>query len=171
MRILEASHVVEILREAGPSGLHVGIISKKNGVETNKLGQLYNLVWNANRCRLSYHQIAHILRLLATHHILREVSPDVFALNRISSLVDSGKTFGELMHFQAEDRYDIYDISCFLHCSLIFLPRPEQKYHDSNGIAAFVGLWFDLFCLALLPDNQRPPIFSVQMRYRKHRPI
>ena len=48
MRLLEASHVVEILREAGPSGLHVGIISEKNGVETNKLGQLYNLAWNAN---------------------------------------------------------------------------------------------------------------------------
>ena len=43
MRLLEASHVVEILREAGPSGLHVGIISERNGVETNKLGQLYNL--------------------------------------------------------------------------------------------------------------------------------
>ena len=43
MRLLEASHVVEILREAGPSGLHVGIISERNGVESNKLGQLYNL--------------------------------------------------------------------------------------------------------------------------------
>ena len=40
MRLLEASHVVEILREAGPFGLHVGIISERNGVETNKLGQL-----------------------------------------------------------------------------------------------------------------------------------
>ncbi|KAF8811230.1 hypothetical protein BYT27DRAFT_7252947 [Phlegmacium glaucopus] len=104
MRMLEASHVVEILREAGPSGLHVRIVSERNGVETNKL--------------------AHILRLLATHHILREVSPDVFALNRISSLVDSGKTFSELKQFQADG-------------------RPEQKYHDSNGIAAFVGLCTD----------------------------
>jgi hypothetical protein len=42
MRILEASHVVEILRESGPAGLHVGIISEKNGVETSKLGQLYS---------------------------------------------------------------------------------------------------------------------------------
>jgi hypothetical protein len=37
MRILEASHVVEILHEAGPSGLLVGIISERNGVEKNKL--------------------------------------------------------------------------------------------------------------------------------------
>jgi hypothetical protein len=34
---------------------------------------------------------AHILRLLSTHHILREVRPDVFANNRISALMDSGK--------------------------------------------------------------------------------
>ena len=48
MRILEASHVVEILREAGPSGLHVGIISERNGVETNKLGQFNSLACIAN---------------------------------------------------------------------------------------------------------------------------
>jgi hypothetical protein len=48
MRILEASHVVEILREAGPSGLHVGIISERNGVEKKKLGQFVELTWNAN---------------------------------------------------------------------------------------------------------------------------
>jgi len=48
---------------------------------------------------------AHILRLLATHHILREVSPDVFTLNRISSLVDSGKSFAELERYQAEEKW------------------------------------------------------------------
>ena len=42
MRILEASHAVEILREADPSGLDVGIISERNDVEKNKLGQLYS---------------------------------------------------------------------------------------------------------------------------------
>ena len=38
MRLLEASHVVEILREAGPGGLHVDTISEKNGVDPKKLG-------------------------------------------------------------------------------------------------------------------------------------
>ena len=57
------------------------------------------------------YQTAHILRLLATHHILREVSPDVFALNRISSLVDSGKMFSQLKEFQADGRYICYYIS------------------------------------------------------------
>ncbi|TFK34695.1 hypothetical protein BDQ12DRAFT_689414 [Crucibulum laeve] len=104
MRILEASNTVEILREAGSGGLHVRFISELNGVEESKL--------------------AHILRLLATHHILREVSPDVFALNRISSLVDSGKTFKELKELEASG-------------------KPEIKYQDTNGIAAFVGLCTD----------------------------
>ncbi|CAA7262528.1 unnamed protein product [Cyclocybe aegerita] len=104
MRLLEASHVAEILHEAGPEGLHVQAISDKNGVSASKL--------------------AHTLRLLATHHILREVSPDVFALNRISSLVYSGKTFAELQGYQSEG-------------------RPELKYSETNGIAAFVGLCSD----------------------------
>ena len=38
MRLLEASHVVEILREAGPTGLHVDAMSEKNGVDSKKLG-------------------------------------------------------------------------------------------------------------------------------------
>lgn len=101
MRLLEASHVVEILREAGPQGLHVSDISKKNGVDAKKLGlSLYG-------CGLGImlmHDLAHILRLLATHHILREVSPDVFTLNRISSLVDSGKSFADLQQYQADGR-------------------------------------------------------------------
>ena len=38
----------------------------------------------------------HILRLLATGHYLREVEPDVFANNRASSYIDSGKTVAQL---------------------------------------------------------------------------
>ena len=36
---------------------------------------------------------AHILRLLATHHVVREAAPDAFAMNRVSSLLDTGKAF------------------------------------------------------------------------------
>ena len=35
----------------------------------------------------------HVLRLLATHHIGKEVSPNIFANNRLSSFIDSGKDF------------------------------------------------------------------------------
>jgi hypothetical protein len=40
MRLLEASHVVDILCKAGPAGLDVrsGSISEKNGVSPSKLG-------------------------------------------------------------------------------------------------------------------------------------
>lgn len=38
----------------------------------------------------------HILRLLVTGHYLREVKPDVFANNRASSYIDTGKTVAQL---------------------------------------------------------------------------
>ncbi|GLB41210.1 putative O-methyltransferase [Lyophyllum shimeji] len=104
LRLLEASHTVEILREAGPDGLHVELISERNGVDSGKL--------------------AHVLRLLATHHFLRERSPNVFTINRISSLIGSGKTFEELKRWEREG-------------------RPEMKYRDTNGISAFVGMCTD----------------------------
>ncbi|KAJ7595679.1 hypothetical protein C8J56DRAFT_883856 [Mycena floridula] len=74
LRLLEASHTVEILR--GSSGIHVNLIAEKNNADKNKL--------------------AHLLRLLATRHIFREVSPNVFANNRLSSIIDTGKSFEEL---------------------------------------------------------------------------
>ncbi|KAF8218100.1 hypothetical protein K438DRAFT_2006988 [Mycena galopus ATCC 62051] len=101
LRVLEAAHVIEILRD-GP--VHVREIAVRTGIEQAKL--------------------AHILRLLATHHILREAAPDVFAANRISSLIDSGKPLRDLV------------------------ARPEHKYEsvgdeDASAVAAFVGLCTD----------------------------
>lgn len=90
---------------------------------------------------LTYH-LAHILRLLATHHLLREVSPDVFALNRLSSLIDSGKSFAQLKQFETEGRC-VYFFTV-RNTRLILDERPEMKYRDTNGIAAFVGLWLVL---------------------------
>jgi hypothetical protein len=40
---------------------------------------------------------ARILRLLATNHIFTEVSPDVFANNRLSSVLDTGKSVEEIL--------------------------------------------------------------------------
>lgn len=37
------------------------------------------------------------MRLLATHHITKEVRPDIFANNRVSSAMDSGRSIEELM--------------------------------------------------------------------------
>jgi hypothetical protein len=38
MRFLEASHVVEIMREAGPAGMHVQDIAARADCDPNKLG-------------------------------------------------------------------------------------------------------------------------------------
>ncbi|KAI0079225.1 hypothetical protein K474DRAFT_713866 [Panus rudis PR-1116 ss-1] len=110
LRFLESSHIVEILRESGPNGLHVQEIAKR-------ITHTFNIGDDSKQ--IDPAKLSHILRLLATHHITREVRPDVFANNRISSFMDSGK---ELTFLAAE---------------------PENKYEGTNGIAAFVGLCTD----------------------------
>jgi len=40
---------------------------------------------------------ASCLRILATHHIYREVKPNVFANNRVSSLLDTSKPSAEII--------------------------------------------------------------------------
>ncbi|KAJ6478129.1 O-methyltransferase [Mycena vitilis] len=72
LRVVATLNVVEILREGGREGMHVRDIAEKAGTDPDKL------------CR--------VLRLLATHHVFREITPDVFANNRISSVIDKGKT-------------------------------------------------------------------------------
>ncbi|KAJ7752262.1 O-methyltransferase [Mycena olivaceomarginata] len=76
IRAAVESNVVEIIREAGSQGIHANDIAKKNNTDPTKA--------------------ARILRLLANHHIFTEISPDVFCLNRLSSVLDSGKTVVEL---------------------------------------------------------------------------
>ena len=41
--------------------------------------------------------LARVLRLLSTEFIFREVSPDVFANNRVSSILDTGKNSSDLL--------------------------------------------------------------------------
>ncbi|KAG6843501.1 hypothetical protein H0H87_003732, partial [Tephrocybe sp. NHM501043] len=70
-------NVTEILREAGPQGLHANEIAKTCDVDGNKLSR--------------------VLRMLSLNHCYKEVSPDVFANTRISSVLDSGKSVAELL--------------------------------------------------------------------------
>ncbi|KAF8626778.1 hypothetical protein AX15_004696 [Amanita polypyramis BW_CC] len=99
LRVCLESNVTEILREAGPEGLHVNDIVTRSGLDPNKLG----------RC----------LRILATHHVYREVKPDVFANTRISSMLDTMKP------------------------SDAIFSDPEHKHDDTNGLPAFVGHHLD----------------------------
>ncbi|KAI0064272.1 O-methyltransferase [Artomyces pyxidatus] len=77
LRVAIEVHVPEILRDAGPKGLHVREIARQFNVDSRKL--------------------ARILRLLATNHVFEEVDIDVFAQNRLSSILDSGKTIQSLL--------------------------------------------------------------------------
>ena len=51
---------------------------------------------------------ARILRLLATNHIFIEVTPDVFANNRLSSVLDTGKSVEELLARLARSVFNGY---------------------------------------------------------------
>ncbi|KAJ7075078.1 O-methyltransferase [Mycena belliarum] len=104
MGAVNESATAEIIREAGPKGCHINDIAKKNGMDPLKIGRHQST--NSSR----------LLRLLATQHIFREVSPDVFAHNRISILLDTGKSSQEIF------------------------AKPEDKYHGAKGIGALVGL-------------------------------
>ncbi|EIW62507.1 S-adenosyl-L-methionine-dependent methyltransferase [Trametes versicolor FP-101664 SS1] len=126
----EATHTVEILRAAGGEGLHVHDIARR-------INDLRRAV-DANIAPLDPGKLGHILRLLATHHWFREVRPDVFANNRLSAQVDSGKTPEELRAV------------------------PEKKYDDTDGVAALVAMKTDEFCKTathltdhLLPERAR----------------
>ncbi|KAF8953241.1 O-methyltransferase [Flammula alnicola] len=99
LRVAVDANVVEILREAGPQGLHVNKISEKNGINSGKLGR--------------------ILRLLSSEHIFKEIAPDVFANNRISSALDTGKSYQEIVQ------------------------KPDEKFIGTSGIAASVSYFTD----------------------------
>ncbi|KAJ7711011.1 O-methyltransferase [Mycena metata] len=71
LRVAAELNVAELLRDPGPSGLNAKDIAAPSNADARLL--------------------ARILRLLATHQIFREVSPNIFANNRISSFLDKGK--------------------------------------------------------------------------------
>ncbi|KAF9544584.1 S-adenosyl-L-methionine-dependent methyltransferase [Agrocybe pediades] len=74
--------IPDILQEK-PSGMHISEIGKRTGIEERKVGR--------------------ILRLLATKHVFREVSENVFANNRLSIQLLSSNPLSSLgLHFTDE---------------------------------------------------------------------
>ncbi|KAJ7872023.1 S-adenosyl-L-methionine-dependent methyltransferase [Mycena leptocephala] len=94
IRIAIITHTAEILRDGGMQGKHVEEIAKPTNIDPAKL--------------------ARVLRLLATNHIFVEVSPDVFANNRLSSMLDTGKSVEEIIE------------------------RPDKKYEDTIAFGALL---------------------------------
>ncbi|EMD35487.1 hypothetical protein CERSUDRAFT_116232 [Gelatoporia subvermispora B] len=100
LRAVMAGNVPEILRDAGTQGMHADEIAAKNNMDSHKLARL--------------------LRLLATYHVFKEVSPDVFSNNRISASLDTRKTLQELK------------------------ANPDDKFEGTTGIAALVDMVADM---------------------------
>ncbi|KAI0041965.1 S-adenosyl-L-methionine-dependent methyltransferase [Auriscalpium vulgare] len=72
---VDRTDIADVLKEA-PQGLHVNVISKKINVDAVN--------------------IARVLRYLASRHVFREVAPNVFANNRLSSVLVKALPFEEL---------------------------------------------------------------------------
>jgi len=91
LRLAVAAHVEEILREAGQP-LSANEIAKFSSLNPDKLGSLFP--YGSFRYRRLTNQvpIAQCLRLLASNHIFVEVEKGVFARNRLSAILDTGKS-------------------------------------------------------------------------------
>ncbi|TCD62062.1 hypothetical protein EIP91_007521 [Steccherinum ochraceum] len=132
--VAEAGHVAEILREAGPKGLHASEIAKHTTLDPRRL--------------------AHCLRILTTLHVFKETSPDVFTNNRVSAVLDTGKTVKEIV------------------------ADPQAKYDGAPGLAALTGTNTDEFlkgaghAVAMLTDpatshSQEPVDSPLQRAFGK----
>nr|GAT44743.1 predicted protein [Mycena chlorophos] len=141
VRVASELNVVEILREAGPQGMHLNDIAAKCHVHSDVLGEWLvhpgstpqttnvGLIGEFPNCS------AQILRMLATWHIFRELSPSVFSNNKISSTMDKGKPSAVLVA-----RYPIFfkgsiidGTSVEMNGSLPAIPRRKAQQHWLSG--------------------------------------
>ncbi|OBZ77460.1 hypothetical protein A0H81_01728 [Grifola frondosa] len=76
LRFLEASHTVEILRAAGPRGMHVDDLAQRiSEIRRGPPLDALNQGSSDSELNVDPGKLSHVLRLLATHHIIREVRP------------------------------------------------------------------------------------------------
>nr|BBF98762.1 O-methyltransferase [Tricholoma matsutake]BBF98763.1 O-methyltransferase [Tricholoma matsutake] len=124
LRIASETGIVELFREAGPKGMHIKDIATQAKVEPSIIGR--------------------VLRLLATHYIFKEVEPNVFANNRISSAMDTGKARSKILSMTRKK----------VESPAGFNDVVGDKYLDTNGIAAFVEQTTDIYfkSSACLPE-------------------
>lgn len=79
---------------------------------------------------------ARILRLLATNYIFTEVSPDVFANNRLSSVLDTGKPVEELVARLVP--------SPIISSDKLTVVSPEAKHRGTSGMTSFIEHLYEL---------------------------
>lgn len=76
--------------------MHLTEIAKQANADPQKLGTLLLLRTICLETLIPLSPIAPVLRLLSAQWVFKEVKPDVFANNRLSSVLDKGKTVAEL---------------------------------------------------------------------------
>ncbi|KAF7371897.1 O-methyltransferase [Mycena venus] len=114
IRAAVESNMVEIIREAGHQGIHANDIAKRNNTDPLKT--------------------ARILRLLSNHYIFTEVDPDVFCINRLSSVLDSGKSAVELQEAPHHRYVNMSSIS-----ALVLMQTDEAFKGAAYLTEAFIG--------------------------------
>jgi len=114
----------------GPTKVHPG-----------KLGRYLGLSYTV---RYQLVISSRILRLLATNHMVTEVSPDVFANNRLSSVFDTEKSVEELLTRSVSSK----DINSRELTTI----SPESKHMETLGIASLIEQMYSTSCL---PSSQR----------------
>jgi hypothetical protein len=79
---------------------------------------------------------ARVLRLLATNYIFTEVSPDVFANNRLSSALDTGKSVEELLAKLVP--------SLLIFSHELRIVSPESKHLGTIGLTSILEHEYEL---------------------------
>ncbi|KAJ7593960.1 S-adenosyl-L-methionine-dependent methyltransferase [Mycena floridula] len=103
LAMVEDIHIPDILAEGPATGMHIDDISAINGVDASYIGR--------------------ILRYLATCHIYKEVVPNVFDNNRISSLLKKRKTVQEIKA-DTESRFEGAPMAAFIMGGDLLLAAP-----------------------------------------------
>ncbi|KAL1735490.1 S-adenosyl-L-methionine-dependent methyltransferase [Schizophyllum commune] len=144
MRIASEACVPEILRDAGPEGLHIKDIAAPTCADVNILGRAK--------------------RLLCTHYVFKELFPDVFAHNRHSSLMDTGKPTDFVTRGALKKRRTISDYSYGLSAV------HADRYEDTNGILAAIDCTTDdqLKASAFLPDSPDNELWEFMRRFPEY---
>lgn len=108
LRVCLELNVTEILREAGPQGLHVDDIAARAGVDSMKLGRL--------------------MRMISNQNVYRELTPNIFANTRLSSVLDTGKSVEEIQA-HPENKHE---------GTMGFVALAEHSLGDAHKLSAFV---------------------------------
>ncbi|KAL1696338.1 S-adenosyl-L-methionine-dependent methyltransferase [Schizophyllum commune] len=129
MRIVSDACVPEILRDAGAEGMYIKSIAAATCTDENILGRA--------------------LRLLCAHYVYRELSTDVFAHNRPSWLMDTGKDVHKVTQDAIDKKRTLDNFPFGL------APVNVDRYKDTNSIRAFLDNNIDeqFKAAAYLPDS------------------